>query len=59
MTECMVSSSRSIAPALHVAAKSDFFDLDGHAWLPEDRPGGETIEDGLMHPPSAGFWGMA
>jgi L-alanine-DL-glutamate epimerase-like enolase superfamily enzyme len=59
MTGCMVSSSLSIAPALHVAALSDFVDLDGPAWLREDRAGGVTIEGGILHPPAAGFWGMA
>jgi L-alanine-DL-glutamate epimerase-like enolase superfamily enzyme len=59
MTGCMVSSSLSIAPALHVAAMSDFVDLDGPAWLLEDRPGGVTIEDGIVHPAAAGFWGSA
>jgi L-alanine-DL-glutamate epimerase-like enolase superfamily enzyme len=57
MTGCMVSSSLSIAPALHVAALSDFVDLDGPAWLREDRPGGVTIEGGILRPPAAGFWG--
>jgi L-alanine-DL-glutamate epimerase-like enolase superfamily enzyme len=58
MTGCMVSSSLSIAPALHVAAMSDFVDLDGPAWLREDRPGGVTIQGGILRPPVAGFWGM-
>jgi L-alanine-DL-glutamate epimerase-like enolase superfamily enzyme len=58
MTGCMVSSSLSIAPALHIAALSDFVDLDGPAWLREDRPGGVTIAGGILRPPAAGFWGM-
>jgi L-Ala-D/L-Glu epimerase len=57
MTGCMVSSSLSIAPALHVAIMSDFVDLDGPVWLREDRPGGVTAEGGFLHPPAAGFWG--
>ncbi len=57
MTGCMVSSSLSIAPALHVAMLSDFVDLDGPLWLAEDRPGGVSEEVGLLHPPAAGFWG--
>ena len=40
MTGCMICSSLSIAPALHLAAMSDFADLDGPLWLQEDRPGG-------------------
>jgi L-alanine-DL-glutamate epimerase-like enolase superfamily enzyme len=57
MTGCMVSSSLSIAPALHVALLSDFADLDGPLWLREDRAGGVREEQGILHPPSPGFWG--
>jgi L-alanine-DL-glutamate epimerase-like enolase superfamily enzyme len=57
MTGCMVSSSLSIAPALHVAMMSDYVDLDGPVWLREDRPGGIETKDGFIHPPAAGFWG--
>jgi L-alanine-DL-glutamate epimerase-like enolase superfamily enzyme len=57
MTGCMVSSSLSIAPALHIAMMSDFVDLDGPVWLREDRPGGVVAENGFIHPPAAGFWG--
>lgn len=57
MTGCMVSSSLSIAPALHIAMMSDFVDLDGPVWLREDRPGGIRTENGFIHPPAAGFWG--
>ena len=57
MTGCMVSSSLSIAPALHIAALSDFVDLDGPWWLKEDRPGGVTVEGGYIEPPTSGFWG--
>lgn len=58
MTGCMVSSSLSIAPALHVAALSDFADLDGPIWLKEDRPGGVRDQGGMLEPPVHGFWGM-
>jgi len=57
MTGCMVSSSLSIAPALHVALMSDFVDLDGPIWLAEDRPGGVRDEGGMLVPPERGFWG--
>lgn len=57
MTGCMISSSLSIAPALHVAAMSDFVDLDGPIWLKEDRPGGVRDEGGMLVPPEPGFWG--
>ncbi len=57
MTGCMVSSSLSIAPALHVALLSDFVDLDGPLWLTQDKPGGVRYEAGVLVPPGAGFWG--
>ncbi|HYJ81352.1 MAG TPA: N-acetyl-D-Glu racemase DgcA [Allosphingosinicella sp.] len=57
MTGCMVSTSLSIAPAFHVAAMSDFVDLDGPLWLREDRPGGVRDEGGMLVPPERGFWG--
>jgi L-alanine-DL-glutamate epimerase-like enolase superfamily enzyme len=57
MTGCMVSSSLSIAPALHLAMLSDFIDLDGPFWLREDRAGGVREEKGHIRPPAAGFWG--
>ena len=59
MTGCMISSSLSIAPALHVARMSDFADLDGPLWLAEDRPGGVSDHGGFLEPPQAGFWGAA
>lgn len=58
MTGCMVSSSLSIAPALHLALISDYVDLDGPLWLAEDRPGGIGEGGGFIHPPATGFWGM-
>jgi len=57
MIGCMVSSSLSIAPALHVARAADFVDLDGPLWLLEDRAGGVMDEGGMLFPPEIGFWG--
>lgn len=57
MTGCMISSSLSIAAALHVARRSDFVDLDGPIWLAEDYPGGVRDMQGMMTPPVPGFWG--
>jgi L-alanine-DL-glutamate epimerase-like enolase superfamily enzyme len=57
MTGCMVSSSLSIAPALHIAALSDFVDLDGPLWLAADRAGGASNEGGMLVAPEPGFWG--
>lgn len=57
MTGCMVSSSLSIAPALALAAGSDFVDVDGPLWLAEDRRGGVCSQGGMIWLESAGFWG--
>ena len=59
MTGCMVSSSLSIAPALHLAARSDFVDLDGPLWLVDDWADGVRDEQGMLVPPNRGFWGQA
>lgn len=57
MTGSMISSSLSIAPALVVAARSAFVDLDGPLWLAADREGGVKGTRGVLTPPAAGFWG--
>jgi len=57
MVGCMVCSSLGIAPALEVAREADFIDLDGPLWLESDHAGGVTLQDGLLMPPSPGFWG--
>jgi L-Ala-D/L-Glu epimerase len=57
MVGCMVCSSLGIAPALEVARHADFIDLDGPLWLENDHAGGVTLQDGLLMPPSPGFWG--
>ncbi|HXG99875.1 MAG TPA: N-acetyl-D-Glu racemase DgcA [Sphingomicrobium sp.] len=57
MTGCMVCSSLSIAPALHLASLSDYADLDGPLWLKEDRAGGVGFSAGIIAPPKPGFWG--
>ena len=57
MVGCMVCSSLGIAPALEVAREADFVDLDGPLWLASDYPDGVSLRDGLLMPPSSGFWG--
>lgn len=57
MVGCMVCSSLSIAPALEIAREADFLDLDGPLWLESDYPDGVALRDGLLMPPSPGFWG--
>jgi L-alanine-DL-glutamate epimerase-like enolase superfamily enzyme len=57
MVGCMISTSLSIAPALQIAMRADYADLDGPWWLMEDRPGGIVVRDGMIIPPAPGFWG--
>jgi L-alanine-DL-glutamate epimerase-like enolase superfamily enzyme len=57
MVGCMISTSLSIAPAMHVAAMADYADLDGPLWLREDHERGVRLENGQIMPPAPGFWG--
>lgn len=57
MSGCMICSSLSIAPALHIARGADWSDLDGPLWLAADRQGGVRAAAGMLHPPERGFWG--
>jgi L-Ala-D/L-Glu epimerase len=57
MVGCMLSTSLGIAPALLLAQGADWVDLDGPLLLAQDRAGGCTLRDGMLHPPVAGFWG--
>lgn len=59
MVGCMVCSSLGIAPALLLAGRAAFVDLDGPLWLAQDRDGGVTDRGGFLHPPARGFWGEA
>jgi len=57
MVGCMICTSLSIAPALHVARHARFADLDGPLWLARDRAGGITLTNQRLQPPQRGFWG--
>lgn len=57
MMGCMISTSLSIAPAWHLAARSGFTDLDGPLWLARDRDGGFVGDRGTLRPAAPGFWG--
>ncbi|HEV2541298.1 MAG TPA: N-acetyl-D-Glu racemase DgcA [Methylobacterium sp.] len=57
MIGSMISTSLSIAPALIIAQRCAFADLDGPLWLAADRPGGVRGEGGILAPPTRGFWG--
>jgi L-Ala-D/L-Glu epimerase len=57
MVGCMLSTSLGIAPALMLADKAEWVDLDGPILLARDRPGGVTLDGGMLLPPVEGFWG--
>lgn len=57
MIGSMISTSLSIAPALIIAQRCAFVDLDGPLWLAADRTGGVREQAGILTPPAAGFWG--
>jgi L-alanine-DL-glutamate epimerase-like enolase superfamily enzyme len=57
MVGCMICTSLSIAPALHVARHARFVDVDGPLWLARDRAGGVRFLHRELMPPQNGFWG--
>ncbi|HEY7230257.1 MAG TPA: N-acetyl-D-Glu racemase DgcA [Pseudolabrys sp.] len=57
MVGCMVATSLAMAPAVLVAQKATFVDLDGPLLLSKDRADGLRYEDSLVYPPSFAFWG--
>jgi L-alanine-DL-glutamate epimerase-like enolase superfamily enzyme len=57
MIGCMVSTSLSIAPAMLLAHRAEFVDLDGPLLLARDRTPGLTYRGDELLPPSADLWG--
>ena len=57
MVGCMVSTSLSIAPAMLVAQRARFVDLDGALLLARDRLYPTRYEGSRVHPPSRALWG--
>lgn len=56
MTGCMLGTSLAIAPAFHIAACSEFADLDGPLLI-EDRKNGLKFQHSDVWPPSPDLWG--
>ncbi|PPQ37794.1 L-alanine-DL-glutamate epimerase [Rhodoblastus acidophilus] len=54
---CMVASSLAMAPALLLAGRARFVDLDGPLLLAEDRPEGLRCDGSVLYPPDARLWG--
>ena len=57
MAGCMVATSLAMAPAMLLAQRAQFVDLDGPLLLARDRPHGLTYRDSLVEPPVPGLWG--
>jgi L-Ala-D/L-Glu epimerase len=57
MAGCMVATSLAMAPAVMLAQRARFVDLDGPLLLSKDRPEGLRYEGSLVYPPSAALWG--
>ncbi len=57
MIGCMVSSSLAMAPALLLASRARFVDLDGPLLLAEDRAHGLRYDGSILYPPTADLWG--
>jgi L-Ala-D/L-Glu epimerase len=57
MIGCMVATSLSMAPALLLASRARFVDLDGPLLLARDRPHGLRYEGSIIHPPARELWG--
>lgn len=57
MVGCMVATSLAMAPAMLLAARARFVDLDGPLLLAHDRADGLLYEGSLVHPPLPLLWG--
>jgi L-alanine-DL-glutamate epimerase-like enolase superfamily enzyme len=57
MAGCMVATSLAMAPAMMVAARARYVDLDGPLLLAKDRPDGLRYEGSLVYPPESALWG--
>lgn len=57
MVGCMVATSLAMAPAMLLAQRAHFVDLDGPLLLSKDRPDGLRYVDSLVFPPTAALWG--
>jgi L-alanine-DL-glutamate epimerase-like enolase superfamily enzyme len=54
---CMVASSLAMAPALLLASRARFVDLDGPLLLARDRSEGLRLDGSVVYPPEPRLWG--
>ena len=57
MVGCMVATSLAMAPALLLAQRARFVDLDGPLLLAKDRADGLRYEGSLVYPSEPALWG--
>jgi L-Ala-D/L-Glu epimerase len=57
MVGCMVGTSLAMAPAMLLAARARFVDLDGPLLLARDRDDGLAYDGSVVQPPSPSLWG--
>ncbi len=57
MVGCMISTSLAIAPALLVAERARWVDLDAPLLLSRDRESGVRYEGSMLHPAASALWG--
>ncbi len=57
MVGCMLSTSLGIAPAMLVAQRARWVDIDGPLLLAKDRDDGIVFVNGVASPPSPALWG--
>jgi L-Ala-D/L-Glu epimerase len=57
MVGCMVGTSLAMAPAMVLAPRARFVDLDGPLLLARDREPGLRYEGSIVYPPEPGLWG--
>jgi L-alanine-DL-glutamate epimerase-like enolase superfamily enzyme len=57
MVGCMLGTSLAMAPALLLAPRARFVDLDGPLLLARDRENGLAYEGSVVRPPPRSLWG--
>lgn len=57
MVGCMVGTSLAMAPAVLLAQRVEYVDLDGPLLLSKDREPGLRFQDSILQPPIAALWG--
>jgi L-alanine-DL-glutamate epimerase-like enolase superfamily enzyme len=57
MVGCMIGSSLAMAPAMLVAQKAQFVDLDAPLLLASDRVPGLRYDGSMVYPPEPALWG--